>query len=116
MIQYKIPVPIDICNQAIQASNAMEVANVESLLSQIVSLRDNWQAKWNETELVASGLQFEVKLSRATIRKRIKIHDRADEQMFDENVKEAYCRKHIFYVILVGKTKLCLKTNRREKY
>jgi len=38
----------------------VEVVNVESLLTQLVGLRDSWKAMWNEAELVASSLQTEV--------------------------------------------------------
>ena len=42
----------------------MEVANIESLRAQLVTLRDSWKAIWNEAKLVASSLQIEVKLFR----------------------------------------------------
>ena len=38
----------------------MEVASIESLLAQLVALRDSWKAIWNEAKLVASSLQIEV--------------------------------------------------------
>ena len=65
VVWHRILVPIDFCNKLIQASDAtldMEVANIESLLTQLVALRDIWKAMWNETKLVASSLQIEVKL------------------------------------------------------
>ena len=56
----RILVSIDFGNKVIQASNAtsdMEVANVESLLAQLVANRESWKAVCNETKLVASSLQ-----------------------------------------------------------
>ena len=61
---HRILVPIGFCNKVIQASDAtldMEVTNIESLLAQLVALRDSWKAIWNEAKLVASSLQIEVK-------------------------------------------------------
>ena len=34
----------------------LEVANVESLLAQLVAFRDSWKAIWNEAKLVAPSL------------------------------------------------------------
>ena len=67
----------------------MGVENIESLHSQVVALRDNWQAMWNEAKTVSSSLQIEVKLCSTATRKRFKIHNKADEQTSDENLGEA---------------------------
>ena len=64
----------------------MEVANIESLLAELVAFRDIWKAIWNEA--VASSLQIEVKFSRnssTTVRKRSRFHD---EDAPDENVNK----------------------------
>jgi len=53
----------------------MEVANVESLLTQLVALRDNWKAMWNEAELVASSLQSEVNCLGSVVPLRYKERD-----------------------------------------
>ena len=48
---------------------------MESLLAQLVALRDSLKAIWNEAELIASSLQMEVKLLRhhsTTARRRTK--------------------------------------------
>lgn len=113
VVWHRILVPIDFCNKLIQASDAtldMEVANIESLLTQLVALRDIWKAMWNETKLVASSLQIEVKLftgRSTTSRKRTRFHD---EDAPDENVnemneadkspEEAHFRKQIVYIVL----------------
>ena len=83
-VWYRILVPIDVCNKVFQASDAtldMEVANIESLLAQLLALRDSWKAVWNEAKLVASSLLIEVKLPKdhgTTARKKkdsmIRIH------------------------------------------
>ena len=65
IVWHKILIPIDFCNKVIQASDAtldMEVANIESLLAQLVALQDSWEAMWNEAKLVASSLHIEIKL------------------------------------------------------
>ena len=73
---YRIVVSIDICSKVIQASDLtldMEVANIESLLAQLVAIRDSWKVAWNEAKLVASSRQMEVILIRdrsTTARKR----------------------------------------------
>ena len=109
VVWHRILVPIDFCNKVIQASDAilyMKVANIESLLEQLETLRDSWKVIWNEAKLVASSLQVGVKLFRdknATTRKSIRF---LYESTFDENVNkmneadEAHFRKHIFYVAL----------------
>ena len=59
IVWHRILVPIDFCNKVIQASDAtlhMELANLESLLAQLVALRDSWKAIRNEAKLVASSL------------------------------------------------------------
>jgi len=74
--------------QASDATLDMEVANVESLLTQLVALRDSGKAIWNEVKLVASSLQTEEKLFRipsTTARKRMRFHD---EDTPEENVNE----------------------------
>ena len=51
VVWYKILVPIDFYKKVIQASDAtldVEVANIESLLSQRVALRDSQKVIWNE--------------------------------------------------------------------
>ena len=63
VVWHTMLVPIDFCNKVIQASDAtldMEVANIESLLAQLVALRDSWKAIWNEAQTDASSLQIEV--------------------------------------------------------
>ena len=113
VVWHRILVPIDFCTKVIQASDAtldMEVANIESLLAQLVALRDSWKAIWNEAKLVASSLQIEVKIFRhcsTTARKRTRFHDEdtPDENLnemneADESFEEAHFRKHIFYVVL----------------
>ena len=88
----------------------MEVANIESLLAQLVALRDSLKAIWNEAKFVASSPQIEVKLLRhcsTNARKRTRFHD---EDTLDENInemnkadeshEEANFQKHIFYVVL----------------
>ena len=72
VVWYRILVHIDFCSKIIQASDAtldMEVAIIESLLAQLVALRDSRNAAWNEAKLVASSLQIEAKLpmDRSTI-------------------------------------------------
>ena len=65
VVWHRILVPIDFCNKVIQASDAtldIEVTNLESLLDQLMSLRESWKAMWNEAKLVASSLKIEVKL------------------------------------------------------
>ena len=75
VVWYRILVPIDFYNDVIQAIDAnldMEVANIESLLAQLVVLRDSWK----EAKLGASSLQMEVKLfgyRSTTARKKNKI-------------------------------------------
>ena len=112
VVSYSILGPIDFCNNVIQASNAtldMKFENIESLLAQLVALRDSWKAAWNEAKLVVSCLQIEVKLRRdrsTTARKRTRLND---EDTLDENVnemneadespEESHFRKHIFYVV-----------------
>ena len=113
VVWHKILVPIDFCNKVIQASDTtldMEVENIESLLAQLVALRDSWKAMWNEAKLVAFSLQIEVKLFKGrstTTRKRTIFHDEhtPDENVnemneADESPEEAHFRKHIFYVVL----------------
>ena len=113
VVWHKILVPIDFCNKVIQASDAtldIEVANIESLIAQLVALRDNWKAMWNEAKIVASSLQIEVTSFRhhsTTARKRTRFHDEdaPDENInemneADESSDEARFRKHIFYVVL----------------
>ena len=84
-------VPIDLCNKVIPASDAaleMKVANIESLLAQLMARRDSWKTTWHEAKLVACCLQIEVKLLRhrsTTDRKRTIFHD---EDELDENVSE----------------------------
>ena len=88
----------------------MKVANIESVLAQLMALRDSWKAIWNDAKLVASSLQIELKLFRdrsTTARKRIRFYD---EDTPDENVnemnkadkspEEGHFRKHILYVLL----------------
>ena len=81
VVWYRILVPIDFCNKVILASDAtsgLEVANIESLLVQLVALRDSWKAIWNEAKLVASRLQIEVKYLRyrsTTARKITRFYD-----------------------------------------
>ena len=56
-------VPLDVYNQVIEARDLyfdMDVANMESLLAQLVALRDSWKAMWNEVKPVASRMQIEV--------------------------------------------------------
>ena len=63
IVSHRILLPFNFCNKVIQASNAsldMKVANTESLLTQLVALRDSWKAIWNEAKLVESSLQIEV--------------------------------------------------------
>ena len=62
VVWHRTLVTIDLCNKVIQASDATldkEVANIESLLAQLVVLRDSWKTVWNEAKLVASSLQIE---------------------------------------------------------
>ena len=64
VVWHRILVPIDFCNKVIQASEATsdeEVANIESLIAQLMALRYSWEARWNESKLVAPSLQLEVK-------------------------------------------------------
>ena len=56
----------------------MDIANIESLLTQLVILRDIWDAVWIEAKLVASSLQIEVELPRdrsTTARRGTRLHD-----------------------------------------
>ena len=65
IVWHRIFVPIDICNKIIQGNGAtldMEVANIKSLLQELLTLRDSWEAVWNEAKLVASSLQITVKM------------------------------------------------------
>ena len=88
----------------------MEVANIESLLAQLVAIRDSWKVALNEAKLVASSRQMEVILIRdrsTTARKRTWLHDddTPDEHVnqmneADESPDEAHFRKHISYVVL----------------
>ena len=58
-------VPIGFYNKVIEASDSnsyMDAANMESLLAQLVALRDRWKPMWSEVKLVASSLQIEVEL------------------------------------------------------
>ena len=113
VVWYRILVSIDFYNKVIQASDLtldMEVANIESLLAQLVAIRDSWKVIWNEAKLVASSRKMEVILIRdhsTTARKRTWLHDddTPDEhgnQMneADESPDEAHFRKHISYVVL----------------
>ena len=83
--------PYDFYNKVIQASDAtldMEVVNIESLLAQLVVLRDSRKATRNEDKSVAFSQQIEVRLSRdrsTTARKRARSHD---EDAPDENVNQ----------------------------
>ena len=91
VVWYRILIPIVFCNKVIQGSDAtldMKVANIKSLLAQLVALWDSWKATWNEAKLVASNLQIEVKLFRdrnTTARKRTRFQY---EDTLDENVNE----------------------------
>ena len=108
VVRHIILVPIDFCNKVIQASDAtldIEVTNLESLLDQLMSLRESWKAMWNEAKLVASSLKIEVKLFKGrsnTTRKRTRFHDdpvqyeNVNEMLeSDESPEEAHFRKHI---------------------
>ena len=89
IVWYRILVPVGICYKVIQVSDAtldMEVTNIESLLAQLVDLRDSWKTIWNEAKLVASSVQIEVRLSmdrRNTARKITRFHvvDTPDENV-----------------------------------
>ena len=84
-------VPIDFCNKVIQGGDVTldrEVANIKSLLAQLMILRDSRKAIQNEGKLVASNLQIEVKLFRhrnTTARKRTRFQY---ENTSDENVNK----------------------------
>ena len=89
----------------------MEIAKIESLLAQLVALRDSWKAIRNEAKLVASSLQVvEIKLFRnrnSTVRKRTRFQyeETPDESVneinqADESTENALFRKHIFYIVL----------------
>ena len=76
VLWHRILVSIDFCKKIIQASDAtldMEVLIIESLLAQLVPLRDIWTAIWNKAKLVASSLHIKEKLFKdrnLTVRKR----------------------------------------------
>ena len=68
VVWHRTLVPIDFCNNIIQASDAtsdMEASNIESLLVQLVAHRDSWKVTWNEDKLVASSPQIEEKTFQA---------------------------------------------------
>ena len=102
----------------------MEVANIESLRAQLVTLRDSWKAIWNEAKLVASSLQIEVKLFRdrnytARKRTRFQYEDIPDENVNkineDKFTKKANFRNYMFYVILdnvIGELTVCFSEAR----
>ena len=113
IVWHRILVPIDICNKIIQGNGAtvdMEVANLESLLQELLTLRDSWEAVWNEAKLVASSLQITVKMFRernTSARKRTRFQNESTNEESvhqinetDESIEEAYFRKDIFYVVL----------------
>ena len=55
-VWYKILAAIDICNKVIQARDTtldVEVSNIEALIEDLVKLRSNWKAIWNEAKEVA---------------------------------------------------------------
>ena len=113
IVWHRILLPIDICNKIIQGNGAtvdMEVANLESLLQELLTLRDSWEAVWNEAKLVASSLQITVKMFRernTSARKRTRFQNESTNEESvhqinetDESIEEAYFRKDIFYVVL----------------
>ena len=91
VVWHRLLVLIHFCNKVIHASDAtsdVEVSNIESLLAQLVALRDSWKAIWNDAKLVASSLQIIVEIFRrhvTTARKRTRFHD---DDAPDENVNE----------------------------
>ncbi|XP_053167420.1 52 kDa repressor of the inhibitor of the protein kinase-like [Hemicordylus capensis] len=112
-VWYKILAGIDICNKVIQARDAIldvEVANIETLLTDLTKLRNNWKCMWNEAKLVVSNLKIEIKLSRrcgGVRRKRARPHDDSTpdanlEEMndTDDTPEEAYFRKCVLYVLV----------------
>ena len=84
----------------------MEVANIENLHAQLVTLRDSWKAVWNEAKLVASSLHIEVLLlmdrsTTARKRARFRYENTREENVnemneADKSHEEALFRMHIF--------------------
>ena len=73
-VWYEILAAIDICNKVIQARDAtqdVEVSNVEALLEYLMKLRSNCQEIWNEAKEVALNLKMEIK---HVDRKRQRMH------------------------------------------
>lgn len=67
VLWFKILARVDICMKVIQARDAtldVEVKNIESLITDLKSLRDKWDQLWKEATSVASSLDVEVKLYR----------------------------------------------------
>ena len=79
---------------------------MESLLAQLVALRDSWKAIWNEAKLIAFSLQLEVKLFRdrnstAKKRTRFQYDDTPDKNVnemneADESTEKAHFRNYLF--------------------
>ena len=113
LCQFWILAPIDFCNKFVQASDAtldMEVANVESLLVQLVALRDSWKTAWNEAKLVASSLQIEVRLSRdrsTTARKRTRFHNEDTPHENVNGMNEAYEYPEEVHILCSNSVSLC---------
>ena len=113
-IWYKVLSAIDICNKVIQARDAtldVEVSNIEALLENLMKLRSNWKAIWNEAKEVALNLEIEIKYVSGrghASRKRKMMHDESStpeanlEEMndADDSPEEAYFRKTVFYVLI----------------
>ena len=100
----KILTAIDICNKVIQARDTtldVEVSNIEVLIEDLVKLRSNWKAIWNEAKEVALNLKMEIIYVRErghVAQKRKGIHNESSaheadmEEMndADDSPEEAY--------------------------
>ena len=95
VVWHRTLVPIDFCNKVIQANDAtldMKVANIESLLAQLVAFRDSWKAIWNEVKLVTSSVQIEIKLFRdrnSTAKKRTRFQYKGTPNKNVDEMNEA---------------------------
>ena len=109
-VWYKILTAIDICNKVIQARDTtldVDVSNIEVLIEDLVKLRSNWKAIWNEDKEVSLNLKMEIKYVRERVhvtgkrkgmRDESSAHEADMEEMndIDNSPEEAYFRKTVF--------------------
>jgi len=109
---------IDICMKVVQARQATldaEVANVQERLKDLVEMRNNWQAVWNEVTTVASNLDIEIKLSSG---RRLDVRRHVSVGNGKESFPEACYMTFIFYAIIdnvIGGQIVCCNVVKRIK-